>query len=258
MKKEFKITEEEIRQIHAVLHDGNTPIFDKQSFEKMFPEAFKEDKKELPKYFTGWLKSSNTEDEQWLGYSVEGTVKYGIDSNGYWFCGNDAKIECGDYEASEQEVTEALTKEAVKRGYKNGNHRCLDSSITEKNVADMYEFKEGLLWYGNIASANCVFKNGKWAEVSETIAKEQAEKELIERKDWNEFRNTGLFLLLNQFLHIFGWALVVNIENNVVTECYPARVKFRGFDEKSSSEAYVKISKYMSEKGKELENEVSE
>lgn len=80
---------------------------------------------------------------------------------------------------------------------------------------------------------------------------------MLKRKDWNEFRNTGLFLLLNQFLHIFGWAIVLNIENGVVIECYPARVKFRGFDEKSSTEAYERISKYMSENGKQLHDEIA-
>jgi hypothetical protein len=80
---------------------------------------------------------------------------------------------------------------------------------------------------------------------------------MTQRKDWNEFRNTGLFLLMNQFLHIFGWALVLNIENNVVTECYPARVKFRGFDEKSTSEAYERVSKYMKDNGQNLYDEIA-
>jgi hypothetical protein len=78
----------------------------------------------------------------------------------------------------------------------------------------------------------------------------------INKKEWNEFRETGLLLLINQFLHIFGWCIVVVIEYDVVKACFPARTKYRGFDEKSTSEAYVKISEYMSENGKELEQEV--
>lgn len=74
---------------------------------------------------------------------------------------------------------------------------------------------------------------------------------MIEKRSWQEFRETGLLLLVNQFLHIFGWALVVDVEKDEegkvvhVNSCYPARTGFRGFSEKSTSEAYEKISRYM-------------
>ena len=69
---------------------------------------------------------------------------------------------------------------------------------------------------------------------------------MIEAKTWEEFRETGLLLLVNQFLHIFGWAIVVDVdENDNVTSCYPARVRFRGFSNESTLNAYVKISQYM-------------
>jgi len=77
----------------------------------------------------------------------------------------------------------------------------------------------------------------------------------INKKDWKEFRDTGLLLIVNQFLHIFGWCIVVVIDDDKVKACFPARTKYRGFDEKSTSEAYVKISEYMSENAKELEEE---
>ncbi len=38
---------------------------------------------------------------------------------------------------------------------------------------------------------------------------------------------------------------------------YPARVKFRGFDQKSTSEGYEKITKYLKENIKELDEEVN-
>ena len=82
---------------------------------------------------------------------------------------------------------------------------------------------------------------------------------MVTRKTWNEFRETGLFLLVNQFLHIFGWTLVVEIaEDGEVTECYPARTKFRGFGEKSISAAYQKVSKYMVDNAAELYEETKE
>jgi hypothetical protein len=78
---------------------------------------------------------------------------------------------------------------------------------------------------------------------------------MVTKKEWSEFRSTGLVLIINQILHIFGWALVFEIENDEIKKVYPARVKFRGFDNKSTDEAYQKLSKYMLDNAKELNDE---
>lgn len=78
---------------------------------------------------------------------------------------------------------------------------------------------------------------------------------MVTKKDWSEFRSTGLVLIVNQILHIFGWALVFEVENDEIKSVYPARVKFRGFDNKSTDEAYQKLSKYMLDNAKELNDE---
>jgi len=78
---------------------------------------------------------------------------------------------------------------------------------------------------------------------------------MVTKKEWSEFRSTGLVLIINQILHIFGWALVFEIENHQIKNVYPARVKFRGFDNKSTDEAYQKLSKYMLDNAKELNDE---
>jgi hypothetical protein len=78
---------------------------------------------------------------------------------------------------------------------------------------------------------------------------------MITKKEWSEFRDTGLVLIVNQILHIFGWALVFDIENDKIKNIYPARVKFRGFDNKSVEEAYRKLSRYMLNNAKELNDE---
>jgi uncharacterized protein YfbU (UPF0304 family) len=78
---------------------------------------------------------------------------------------------------------------------------------------------------------------------------------MVNKKEWSEFRSTGLVLIINQILHIFGWALVFEIENEDIKNVYPARVKFRGFDNESTSEAYQKLSKFMVENAEELNNE---
>lgn len=80
---------------------------------------------------------------------------------------------------------------------------------------------------------------------------------MISKKSWQEFRETGLLLFINQILHVFGWALVIEIEDDNIREVYPARVKFRGFDNSNVSEAYSKISKYMAENANELQDEAN-
>lgn len=81
---------------------------------------------------------------------------------------------------------------------------------------------------------------------------------MIKRKEWKEFRDVGLLFVINQFLHLFGQAIVFRFsEKNEVIEVYPARVKFRGFDQKSTSEGYEKITKYLKENIKELDEEVN-
>jgi len=80
---------------------------------------------------------------------------------------------------------------------------------------------------------------------------------MITKKDWSEFRSTGLVTIINQILHIFGWSIVfeINIETDEIISVFPARVKFRGFDNQDTTEAYRKISKYMLENANELNNE---
>ena len=82
---------------------------------------------------------------------------------------------------------------------------------------------------------------------------------MITRKSWKEFRESGLLFITNQFLHIFGYALVYSFDDNgEIEEVCPARVKFRGFGDKQIEEGYQKISKYMVENAVELEKESRE
>lgn len=80
---------------------------------------------------------------------------------------------------------------------------------------------------------------------------------MITKKSWNEFRATGLFLFINSILHAFGWSLVVELDRDSmkVTNCYPARVKFRGFSEDAVEESYARIGKYIKENAEQLAEE---
>lgn len=77
------------------------------------------------------------------------------------------------------------------------------------------------------------------------------------RKTWDEFRSTGLLFFINSVLHVFGWAIVVEVdsESKKVTNCYPSRVKYRGFDEKTQGEEHIKIAQYLSDNANELKND---
>ena len=80
---------------------------------------------------------------------------------------------------------------------------------------------------------------------------------MVEKKSWQEFRENGFLWWINMILHTFGWAIVVNIDDATgeITECYPARVKFRGFAEKNNTEGYQKVSKFLLENMTEIEQE---
>lgn len=81
---------------------------------------------------------------------------------------------------------------------------------------------------------------------------------MINRKTWEEFRNSGLLWWINQQLHIFGWSIIVVMEDDKILEAYPARVKFRGFDDNNNTQGYIKVSKYMKENAEELLDEAKE
>ena len=81
-----------------------------------------------------------------------------------------------------------------------------------------------------------------------------------DKNEWTKFRERGLLFITNQFLHIFGYALVYEFDEND-TKCehvigvHPERVPFRGFSQKCTSDGYQKIDKYLEEYGHEIYEE---
>ena len=76
---------------------------------------------------------------------------------------------------------------------------------------------------------------------------------MVTKKTWREFRESGFLWWINMILHTFGWAIVVDIDDNgEISDAYPARVKFRGFGEKNNTEGYIKVSQYMKENVSDL------
>lgn len=81
---------------------------------------------------------------------------------------------------------------------------------------------------------------------------------MIEEKSWKEFRDSGLLWMVNTTLHMFGWALVAEFDEGVLTRVYPARVGFRGFSENINTDGYIKVSKYLKDNIDEIEKEANE
>lgn len=80
-------------------------------------------------------------------------------------------------------------------------------------------------------------------------------KKMVTRKTWEEFRDTGLLIIINQILHIFGWAIVFEFDGDKLIGIYPARVKFRGFSSESVSKGYLLVSKYLMNNATKLYDE---
>lgn len=82
---------------------------------------------------------------------------------------------------------------------------------------------------------------------------------MIEKRTWEEFRETGFLWWINMILHTFGWAISVELdEEGNVTDAYPSRVKFRGFEGENNSRGYIKVSRYMKENADVLLKEAEE
>jgi hypothetical protein len=84
----------------------------------------------------------------------------------------------------------------------------------------------------------------------------------VKEISWEEFRATGLLTFVNTFLHIFGLAIVLEVNDDEsgkkLIKVFPARVNYRGFEGCSITNAYIKLSKFMAENAIELEKEVNE
>lgn len=74
----------------------------------------------------------------------------------------------------------------------------------------------------------------------------------IQKHTWEAFRETGLFRFVNAFLHIFGWVIVMEMEDGKVKNVYPAKTIWRGFSAESMSESYKKVAELMNRDHEEI------
>lgn len=105
---------------------------------------------------------------------------------------------------------------------------------------------------------NCMHKHERcYCSPNSTCDKYESIK-MVNKKSWDEFRNSGLLWWINMILHTFGWAIVTEIDKDKIIDVYPARVKFRGFEEKNNTEGYIKVSQFLKDNIKDLLLEAEE
>lgn len=203
--------EEMYKKVHeyVLLHRHNMKSFDgvktlSKKLTDFFIKTQEADKEGLLKeeFKVGkWYKWDKTEKTDVLFYATELTdypaiYGYGFGGKGVWSDETFFYRNPNNYNdalthlipATDQEVEEALIKEAKKRGYKSGNYECLKGSTFTHN--DDYEYDRGELFTGFINDQrNIIFSNGKWAEiVEETISDNKPLKEATEA--WSTFKES--------------------------------------------------------------------
>ena len=82
---------------------------------------------------------------------------------------------------------------------------------------------------------------------------------MINKKTWKEFHDSSLLWWVNRSLHLFGWAIVIEVEENGdVTNAYPARVGFRGFSEEVETNGFIGLTEYLNKESENLLKEAKE
>lgn len=74
---------------------------------------------------------------------------------------------------------------------------------------------------------------------------------------WQELRASGLLWWINRSLHLFGWAIVVELDdNNQVERVYPTRCAYRGFTADAEERGFRKVTAYLNANAADLLREV--
>lgn len=70
-------------------------------------------------------------------------------------------------------------------------------------------------------------------------------KKMTNRVSWETFRKTGLLWFINRTLHLFGYAIAVEVnDEDKIIGAYPMKCKFRGFNYKAEEKGFKRVTKY--------------
>jgi hypothetical protein len=168
-RKEF------IKELHSVV--GTVW---QTSIEKEFPKLFKDDDLVVGDWYRHYSGGFN-----YIVCVIDQRTAYGFMGEDYYssLLFGKQRLNQGAVPATDEEVKDALIKEAKKRGFKNGVrikskwfHN--DLSVGSLNVKFTLNKYPLTLSSGSSAGIYTIFEGGVWATVVETITKEEAEKEL--------------------------------------------------------------------------------
>ena len=82
---------------------------------------------------------------------------------------------------------------------------------------------------------------------------------MVNKRTWDEFRETGLLWFVNTILHAFGWAICIDTGDECAdVSVFPARVKFRGFPLNANDAGYRKVARYMKENADDIYDDAIE
>jgi len=72
-------------------------------------------------------------------------------------------------------------------------------------------------------------------------------------KNWKEFKDTGLLFWINRSLHLFGWAIVLEVDDKTgeVSKAYPKKVDYRGFSGHTEEKGFERLEAYCKKHFKE-------
>lgn len=81
---------------------------------------------------------------------------------------------------------------------------------------------------------------------------------IIRRKSWEEFQSSGMLFAVNTFLQFFGWAIIMETDNNTkeIIDIYPARVNFRGFSDDAQELGHTKVAEYLASQAPKFPEEI--
>lgn len=71
--------------------------------------------------------------------------------------------------------------------------------------------------------------------------------DLEHARAWSAFRDAGLLWWVNRMLHLFGWAIALDVDKptDTVLRAYPKRVEFKGFTEEAEERGFNRLQAYI-------------